>query len=65
MVGATLGLGNLTLRGIGTNLACRSGVIPDAENMGRLSALAVSLEAEFGIEVEIVWSHCFVSRSTA
>ena len=54
MVGATLGLGNLTLRGIGTNLACRSGVIPDGENMGRLSALAMSVEAEFGIELDIV-----------
>ena len=29
-----------TLRGIGTNLACQSGVAPDAANMAELSALA-------------------------
>lgn len=50
----TLGLPNIALRGIGTNLACRSGVVPDANNMGELSALADSIEATFGCVLEIV-----------
>ena len=45
---------NITLAGIGTNLACHSGVAPDAENMTELSALAASIEATFGIELGIV-----------
>ncbi len=45
---------NITLAGIGTNLACHSGVAPDAENMAELSALAASIEATFGIELGIV-----------
>ena len=45
-----------TLRsgGIGTNLACHSGVVPDAENMAELSALADSIEATFGLALGIV-----------
>jgi len=39
---------NITLRGIGTNLACRSGVAPDARNMAELSVLADSIDATFG-----------------
>ncbi len=50
----TLRLPNLRLRGIGTNLACRSGVVPGPENMAELSALADSIEATFGVELEIV-----------
>jgi predicted amino acid racemase len=49
-----LSLDHLDLRGIGTNLACQSGVIPDASNMAELSALAESIESEFAIAVEIV-----------
>lgn len=45
---------NITLRGIGTNLACRSGVMPDASNMGELSALAGSIESTFGLTLDIV-----------
>src|SRR4051794_29278806 len=40
VVAATLALPNLALRGIGTNLACQHGVVPDAANMAELSALA-------------------------
>jgi predicted amino acid racemase len=50
----TLRLPNIALRGIGTNLACRSGVSPDARNMAELSALAESIEARFGIELGTV-----------
>ncbi|WP_298862590.1 alanine/ornithine racemase family PLP-dependent enzyme [uncultured Gimesia sp.] len=45
---------NITLRGIGTNLACRSGAAPDARNMSELSALANSIEATFGLTLDIV-----------
>jgi predicted amino acid racemase len=37
VVRRTLKFPNITIEGIGTNLACRSGVIPDAENMAELS----------------------------
>jgi len=43
-----LRLPNIELKGIGTNLACRSGVSPDGSNMAKLSALADSLDATFG-----------------
>ncbi|MCH9655976.1 MAG: alanine/ornithine racemase family PLP-dependent enzyme [Planctomycetes bacterium] len=45
---------NITLKGIGTNLACRSGAAPDARNMSELSALADSIEATFGLTLDIV-----------
>jgi len=50
----TLRLPNIALRGIGTNLACRSGVSPGAGNMSQLTALAESIEATFGLSLEIV-----------
>ena len=39
-VARCLGLANIELRGIGANLACRNGVVPDDRNMGELSDLA-------------------------
>jgi predicted amino acid racemase len=50
----TLRLPNIVFKGIGTNLACRSGVSPDARNMAELSALAGSIEATFGLTLDIV-----------
>lgn len=50
----TLRLPNILLKGIGTNLACRSGVSPDAVNMAELSALADSIETTFAHPLEIV-----------
>jgi predicted amino acid racemase len=50
----TLRLPNIAFKGIATNLACRSGVSPDARNMAELSALADSIEATFGLTVEMV-----------
>jgi predicted amino acid racemase len=44
----------IVLRGIGANLACQSGVVPDATNMAELSALATSVEEAFGIDLDIV-----------
>ena len=37
-------LANITLMGIGTNLACQHGVAPDETNMAELSTLAESIE---------------------
>ena len=50
----TLRFPNITLEGIGANLACRSGVAPGPENMAELSALAEATEATFGLELRIV-----------
>ncbi len=44
----------LRLVGIGTNLACRSGVVPDEAKMAELSALARAVEANLGVVVEVV-----------
>ncbi len=44
----------IELRGIGTNLACQSGAIPDNSNMAELSALAALVEVTFGIHLDIV-----------
>ncbi|HSK21551.1 MAG TPA: alanine/ornithine racemase family PLP-dependent enzyme [Egicoccus sp.] len=50
----TLRQPNLVLEGLGTNLACRSGVVPDAAKMADLSALVDAMEASFGIRLPIV-----------
>jgi predicted amino acid racemase len=50
----TLRLPNIQLKGIGTNLACRCGVSPDASNMAELSALADLIEATFDLKLEII-----------
>lgn len=54
VVRETLGLPGIIIKGIGTNLACRSGVSPDNNNMAELSALADSLESTFDIHFDIV-----------
>ena len=50
----TLGFPNIALEGIGANLACRSGVAPDARNMAELSVLANRIEAMFDLTLETV-----------
>lgn len=50
----TLTLPNIDFKGIGTNLACRSGVSPDAQNMAKLSKLAELIESTFELDVETV-----------
>lgn len=50
----TLRLPNIEFKGIGTNLACRCGVSPDARNMAELSALADLTEATFELKLEII-----------
>lgn len=53
-VALILKLPNLVLQGIGTNLACLNGVAPDKQKMSELSGLADSLEASFGITLDMV-----------
>lgn len=47
-------LPSLRLVGIGTNLACRSGVIPSERNMDQLSTLANSVEGRIGRSLDVV-----------
>jgi len=54
IVRETIRFPNIVLKGIGTNLACRCGVSPDADNMAELSALADSIDATFGPMLSIV-----------
>jgi len=54
LVAATGRLRRLRLAGLGTNLACQNGVIPDDRNMGELSRLAEKVEAESGQRLEVV-----------
>lgn len=49
-----LDLEGLELHGIGTNLACRSGVVPDERNMAELSAHAAAVEARLGVHLRTV-----------
>ncbi|MDQ6910709.1 MAG: alanine racemase, partial [Actinomycetota bacterium] len=54
VVSEVLRLPNIELRGIGSNLACQSGVAPDDENMATLSALVCSLESAFDLKLAVV-----------
>ena len=54
VVRQVLAFSNVSFLGIGTNLACRSGVVPDEEKMTELSAIADSIDASFGPIVQIV-----------
>ena len=49
-----IGLPNILLKGIGANLACRSGVPPNEKNMAKLSELVEQVEKSFGITLDIV-----------
>lgn len=49
-----LGSPGILLVGIGANLACQSGVAPDASKMGELSTLADSITESFGVDLPIV-----------
>ncbi|RCV86213.1 alanine/ornithine racemase family PLP-dependent enzyme [Billgrantia montanilacus] len=45
---------HIMLAGLGTNLACRAGVVPSTDNMGELSALVSRLEVELDLHLPIV-----------
>ncbi|MBQ2968756.1 MAG: alanine/ornithine racemase family PLP-dependent enzyme [Clostridia bacterium] len=49
-----LGMENLYLYGIGTNLSCYGAIIPDEENMKELAETAEHIEKELGITLELV-----------
>lgn len=49
-----LSLPGIKLAGIGTNLACYSGVRPDKQKMEELSSLARSVEDKFSIALDVV-----------
>ncbi len=45
---------NVTLVGLGANLACRNGVVPDDRNMGELTRLVVAIESRFDLPMRVV-----------
>ena len=53
-VRAVLGHPCLQLVGLGANLACQNGVVPDDRNMGVLTGLVEGVEALHGISLKIV-----------
>jgi len=54
MIRLILSLPRLDLAGVGTNLACQSGVVPDEQNMGDLSRVVASVEAELDLRLEVI-----------
>jgi ornithine racemase len=53
-VRAVLGHSSLRLVGLGANLACQNGVVPDDRNMGILTRLVDDIEALHGISLDVV-----------
>jgi predicted amino acid racemase len=53
-VRVVLDLSSLRLVGLGANLACQNGVMPDDRNMGVLSGLVDDIEALHGISLDVV-----------
>jgi ornithine racemase len=53
-VRAVLDHSSLELVGLGANLACQNGVIPDDRNMGILTGLAYDIEAQHGISLDVI-----------
>ncbi|MCM0648779.1 ornithine racemase Orr [Clostridium swellfunianum] len=45
---------NIRLCGIGTNLTCYGGVIPDKDNLGRLMELRKKIEKSYGLRLPII-----------
>lgn len=54
LIRGILALENIELAGIGTNLTCYGGVIPDQDNLNELIAIKDKIETEFGIKLEII-----------
>lgn len=53
-VGVVLGCRSLRLAGLGANLACQNGVVPDAANMGVLSDLVNAIESSHRLVLDTV-----------
>ncbi len=49
-----LKLKNVRLVGLGVNLTCYGGVIPDEHNLGQLCQIAEDIESRFGIKLDII-----------
>jgi predicted amino acid racemase len=47
-------LDNIKLIGLGTNLTCYGGVIPDRENLGKLIDLKLDVEKTFGLSLSVI-----------
>lgn len=45
---------HVMLAGVGTNLACRSGVVPGDDQMQQLSGIAATMRRTFGVETPII-----------
>ncbi|MBK5241764.1 ornithine racemase Orr [Clostridium sp.] len=45
---------NVKLIGLGTNLTCYGGVIPDRENLGKLIELKLDVEKTFGLNLSVI-----------
>ena len=54
MVDEILSMDNIILKGIGTNLTCHGGVIPNNENLTNLVKIAHSIEHEFDYPLDII-----------
>ena len=50
----TLAFPHISLKGLGTNLACQNGVCPDETNMAKLSTLANQIEQIFDLRLETI-----------
>ena len=46
--------GGIRLLGLGTNLTCYGGVLPDPDNLGVLTAAASRVQSEFGIMLDLI-----------
>jgi predicted amino acid racemase len=53
-VGQVLELTGIRIAGVGTNLSCFGGVVPNTDNMNQLAALAEGIEHTFGVQLDLV-----------
>jgi predicted amino acid racemase len=54
VVGQAIRLPGIQIKGLGTNLACYAGVMPDADNMSRLVELATEVEQCLNVPLALV-----------
>ncbi|NNU76011.1 ornithine racemase Orr [Clostridium estertheticum] len=47
-------LDNIKLIGLGTNVTCYGGVIPDSENLGKLTKLKIEMEKGFDLKLPVI-----------
>ncbi|MCB2307918.1 alanine/ornithine racemase family PLP-dependent enzyme [Clostridium estertheticum] len=47
-------LDNIKLIGLGTNVTCYGGVIPDSENLGKLTKLKIEIEKGFDLKLPVI-----------